>query len=372
VTTTTGTPAPKPTGSLGALNPTPRNEAAAAAAGQQAGPNPAFSSRVGGTAVPYSLSIARVFATQYNPNTPGSVEVAVPDKCAKFAALGNTSALASYGCPATYSLGMDYRVVVFADNGSSGVFPVKDVGPWNTDDNYFDFGAGAPRPRRLFGDLPAESPESMNAFYNGYNNSANCLHLDGSPSGHSGGADQFGRCVLNPAGIDLSVNAAAALGLGPGQNAWVTVAYLWEPMRNTVTSVNSGQVIDVLNGSTGDGAPIVQYPNSLAPSQLWRFDLIGLPNIYRISSASTGKVLDVSGASTADGAPVIQWPWNGGANQQWRFENLGGDQFRIVNVGSGKVLDVQSASQTPGTQLIQWPWNGGANQLWTLNLVGTG
>ena len=37
----------------------------------------------------------RVFATQYEPNTAGAVEVALPDRCVKFASLGNTSALAS-------------------------------------------------------------------------------------------------------------------------------------------------------------------------------------------------------------------------------------------------------------------------------------
>lgn len=365
-TTTTKPPTASP-----ALAPTPRDEAAAAAAGLQAGPNPAFASRDGGTAVPYSYSVARVFATQYQPNTPGSVEVALPDKCVKFAATGNTAALAAYQCAATYGLGLDYRVVVFADNGRSAVLPVRDVGPWNTDDNYFDFGLGAPRPRRLFGDLPATSPESQNAFYAGYNNQPNCLHLDGTPAGHSGGSDQFNRCVLNPAGIDLSVNAAAALGLGAGQNQWVTVAYLWEPMRNTVSSASTGMVIDTVNALTTPGAPLIQNFNYLSASQLWRFDLVG-PDTYRIMSASTGLVLDVNAASTADGAPIIQWNWTGGTNQLWRFENVGGTNFRIVSVASGKVLDVANASQSPGAQLIQWPWNGGANQQWNLNVVGTG
>lgn len=349
--------------------PTPRDQAAAAAAGRQAGQIPP-SAQVADTAVPISLSTARVFATQYAPNTPGSVEVAVPDKCAKFAALRNTSALASAGCPSTYLLGLDYRVVVFADNGRSAVLPVKDVGPWNTDDNFWDFGPGAPRARRLFTDLPAETPESQSAYYSGYNSSANCKNLDGSLSGHGGGADQFGRCVLNPAGIDLSTNAAAGLGLGPGQNAWVTVAYLWEPTRNTLTSVNSGKNVDV-PGSTANGAAAVQWSPGPSPNQMWRFELV-TPDTYRIASASTGKVLDVANGSTADGSQIIQWPWNGGANQQWRFEPVGENRFRIVSVASGKVLDVAGASQSDGAPLILWPWNSGANQQWRLNLVGSG
>ncbi|MDQ6928041.1 MAG: RICIN domain-containing protein [Actinomycetota bacterium] len=363
-----GAPAPRqapPT----VLNPTPRNQAAAAAAGQQAG-QLQRSVQVADTAVPISLSTARVFATQYAPNTPGSVEVAVPDKCAKFAALKNTAALSQFGCPSTYLLGLDYRVVVFADNGKSAVLPVKDVGPWNTDDNFWDFGAGAPRARRLFTDLPAETPESQSAFYNGYNNGANCKNLDGSLSGHAGGADQFGRCVLNPAGIDLSTSAAATLGLAPGQNGWVTVAYLWEPTRNTVTSVNSGKNVDI-PGSTANGAAAVQWSPNASPNQMWRFELV-TADTYRIASASTGKVLDVANGSTADGSQIIQWPWNGGANQQWRFQPVGENRFNIVSVASGKVLDVAGASQADGAPLILWPSNGGANQQWRLNLIGSG
>lgn len=327
--------------------------------------------QVADTAVPISLSTARVFATQYAPNTPGSVEVAVPDKCAKFAALRNTAALSQYGCPPSYALGLDYRVVVFADNGRSAVLPVKDVGPWNIDDNYWDFGPGAPRPRRLFADLPAGTPESQAAFYNGYNTSPNCNRLDGSPSGHAGGADQFGRCVLNPAGIDLSLAAAGALGLGAGQNGWVTVAYLWEPVRNTVTSVNSGKNIDVYQAQTSDGAPIIQWAPHGGANQQWRFEVVS-GDVYRIVSVQSGKVLDVANRSTADGAQILQWPWNGGTNQQWRFEPVGENRFRIVSVATGKVLDVANASLSDGAPLIQWPWTGGANQLWRLNVVGTG
>lgn len=72
------------------------------------------------------------------------------------------------------------------------------------------------------------TPEAQAAFYNGYNRVSNCKNLNGSLSGHPGAADQFGRCVLNPGGIDLSVAAAARLGLGHLQNGWVTVTFLWE------------------------------------------------------------------------------------------------------------------------------------------------
>ena len=44
----------------------------------------------------------------------------MPDKCAKFASLRNTSALNSFGCPGGYGLGLDYRVAVTLADGRAG------------------------------------------------------------------------------------------------------------------------------------------------------------------------------------------------------------------------------------------------------------
>jgi hypothetical protein len=350
--------------------PGPGDEARAAEAGRQAGA-PQGPALAAATVGPQQYVSARVFATQYYPNTPGSVEVAVPDKCAKFAALGNTGALSQANCPAGYRLGLDYRVQVTRDSGQSAALPVKDVGPWNTDDNYWDFGPGAPRPRRLFGDLPPGLPEAQAAVYNGYNVSSNCLTLGRQPSGHPGGADQFGRCVLNPAGLDLSVAAAAQLGLGNLQNEWVTVTFLWEPVRNNIVSVNSGKFADVDAWQLSDGAAIIQWTGHGGANQQWRFEYVG-PNAWRIVSVHSGKVLDVAGGSLADGAPVIQWTWHGGPNQQWRVEPVDETAVRIVSVKSGKVLDVPGGSTADGPQLIQWTWHGGNNQRWRLVVMGSG
>ena len=187
----------------------------------------------------------RVFATQYAPNTPGSVEVAVPDKCVKFAALGWTGPLWQQ-CPAGYRTNLDYRVVVSPDSVQRATLPVKEVGPWNTDDDYWA-GPGSPRPRRLFGDLPRGVPEAQ-AARAGYNTVANCLNLDRTPSGRPGGADQFGRCVRNPGGIDLS----KFIPTGPAGVYRVLAAH-------------SGKALDVVGIATHDGT---QNP-------LWRLSLAG-------------------------------------------------------------------------------------------------
>ena len=364
-------------------DPTPHDPDRAAEAGRQAGPvggapreiagegpgtSPSPAPPGSGAANPRSVATFRVYATQYSPNTPGSVEVAVPDKCAKFAALKLTGPLGSAGCSSGYRLDLDYRVVVSRDSGQSATIPVKDVGPWNEDDPYWA-GPGSTRPRRRFADLPRGTPEAQAAFYNGYNTSSNCVSLaTGQPSGRAGAADQFGRCVLNPAGIDLSFEAAKALGMT--DNGWVTVSFLWEPLDTTVSAGHSGKNLDINSVSTDPGAQAIQWPSNGGANQHWRFIPVG-PGTYNIQVQHSGMLLDGEGASTADGARVIQWPANGGVNQQWKLVPAGtAGGFNFVAQHSGKLLDVAGVSTADGAVIIQWPANGGANQQWKPVVTG--
>ncbi|WP_406067289.1 hypothetical protein [Micromonospora sp. NBC_01638] len=84
--------------------------------------------------------------------------------------------------------------------------PVWDVGPWNTRDDYWNPSSV----RENWKNLPQGRPEAQAAYESGYN----------------GGRDQFGRTVLNPAGIDLA-DGTFWDGLRLTTNAWVDVAYLW-------------------------------------------------------------------------------------------------------------------------------------------------
>lgn len=85
---------------------------------------------------------------------------------------------------------------------------MKEVGPWNENDNYWDSATGS-NPRRKFTDLPLGRPEAEAAYLDNYNS----------------GKDEFGRVVTNPAGIDLTPDVAAQIGLAPRENAWVEVHY---------------------------------------------------------------------------------------------------------------------------------------------------
>jgi hypothetical protein len=116
-----------------------------------------------------------------------------------FVALPSRRALSTNGSS-------DYSVKVCAPNGRCAFAPVWDVGPWNTRDDYWN----TADVREEWTDLPTGTPQSQAAFTNGYN----------------GGQDQFGRQVLNPAGIDLA-DGVFWDALGLTDNSWVTVDYLW-------------------------------------------------------------------------------------------------------------------------------------------------
>jgi hypothetical protein len=128
--------------------------------------------------------VCKVFATQYKGHT--RFEAALPHRGLKF---GD-------------------RPEVPIKRGKRTIRPrVKEVGPWNTYDNYWRTG----KERTMWKDLPKCIPEARAAYYNDYNN----------------GRDEFGRKVLNPAGVDLTPRAAKRLGLDRYQNAWVYVKFPW-------------------------------------------------------------------------------------------------------------------------------------------------
>ncbi|SPF06233.1 RICIN domain-containing protein [Streptomyces sp. MA5143a] len=98
-------------------------------------------------------------------------------------------------------------------------------------------------------------------------------------------------------------------------------------------------------------------------------DATGTPNInpstnYTIKNVNSGELMDVNQGSTADGAGVIQWPSNGGTNQQWNIVPVSGQLYKIVNRNSGKVLAMNNSSHRRGTALRQYTYDGGNNQLW--------
>jgi len=139
------------------------------------------------TAPDHSKGIrCKVFATQYTGYTER--EVAVPHRNLKF--------------------GRQPRVRIRRVSGGPTVGPrVKEVGPWNTYDNYWMRN----KDRTMFNGVPRCKPEAQVAYYQNFNE----------------GKDEFGREVLNPAGVDLTRDVALSMGLEEYQNAWVYIRFPW-------------------------------------------------------------------------------------------------------------------------------------------------
>jgi hypothetical protein len=153
-----------------------------AAAGQRASEDIVTVSR-GGTNKGRGVS-CEVFATQYKGYT--RYEVALPHKELK--ARGR------------------FKVHITRKKQKISA-PVKEVGPWNLRDNYWQ----SRKYRDMWRNLNPCKPEAEAAYFKNYNR----------------GRDQFGRKVLNPAGVDLTPRAAKKLGLRKYQNSWVKVRYPW-------------------------------------------------------------------------------------------------------------------------------------------------
>ena len=168
----------------------------------------------------------KIFATRYDAG--GRYAVALPDKCLKFANAGN------HVCDSDgYTVNQGYMVILSYD-GSTGA-EVWESGPWNVDDNYWS-SLGDPQPRRMFADLPLGMPEAQAAYFDGYN----------------GGADQFGRTISAPFGIDLARQVSIDIGLQPGNNDWITVSYMWTDGWGKKPKAGQGQ------GSTA--VPVTPLP----------------------------------------------------------------------------------------------------------------
>jgi putative cell wall-binding protein len=219
----------------------------------------------------------RVYGTWFE-TTEG---VALPDMFLKFANLhwsnsGDTARTAGYPST-TYGVSLywdgKFRTISGAQRSNtpkpakSVYAKVLDVGPWNHDDNWWDSYSDLTRPRRINlkgwktsdgvyhyidgqrnlvgkAHLPFGVPEAQAAYFNYYARPSK-IPVGGttdfdwkSAKGYGGqwsGADQFGRQVLNPAGVDLGTVPARALGLE--NNEWIEVTPLWESRLDLTSAV---------------------------------------------------------------------------------------------------------------------------------------
>ncbi|WP_307802429.1 family 43 glycosylhydrolase [Cellulomonas fengjieae] len=131
-----------------------------------------------------------------------------------------------------------------------------------------------------------------------------------------------------------------------------------------ITNRNSGQVVDVQQGSVDDLAVIGQWTSSGAAWQQWRYLDAGNGNV-RLQSVHSGRCVDVGNASVADGAAIIQYTCHQGANQVFSWRSTGDGYSQLVNLNSGKCLNVVNGSTAAGAVLEQRTCSGATSMQWS-------
>lgn len=129
--------------------------------------------------------------------------------------------------------------------------------------------------------------------------------------------------VLDVQGGSRSVNTQVVTYVwNDGSNQeWAFQADPHNPGWYEVVNRNSGQCLTVKNGSTAQGAPLVQYPCMGDASQLWYFGSIVLNTAYGVTNYRSRLVMEVQGANPYSGGTVDQWGWGGGSHQKFWLTN---------------------------------------------------
>jgi Ricin-type beta-trefoil lectin domain len=115
----------------------------------------------------------------------------------------------------------------------------------------------------------------------------------------------------------------------------------------------NGECIDVQDGGTVDGTPIVVVQCHGSPNQRW-FIKSG------VISESFGSCIDVQGSAPTDASAVVLVTCTGTLSQQWHISD-----GQIVGLGNKCLTETGgiSADQTP---LILFTCNANPGQLWTI------
>ena len=149
----------------------------------------------------------------------------------------------------------------------------------------------------------------------------------------------------------------ALLGLVALATAACTTTYVVPPDPIPVIGAQligrDGECVDVRDGGTADGTPLVVVHCHGSPNERW-FIKSG------VISENFGSCMDVQNSSPNDGAAIVLVTCNGAPSQQWSIS--GGQIVGLVNKCLTETGGI-SADQTP---LILFTCNSNPGQIWTV------
>jgi hypothetical protein len=153
----------------------------------------------------------------------------------------------------------------------------------------------------------------------------------------------------SPRFLGLSMTALAAAGCAP--------AFVVPPDPTPVLGAQilsrAGGCVDVRDGITADGTPIVLFQCHGSPNQRW---FIGRGEI----AENFGSCLDVQGSDGVDGAAIILVTCNGRPSQHWRVVD-----GQIIGIGN-KCLDSADSAGADLTPLVLAECKVTPSQRWTI------
>ncbi|EAU88949.1 hypothetical protein CC1G_10077 [Coprinopsis cinerea okayama7 len=104
-------------------------------------------------------------------------------------------------------------------------------------------------------------------------------------------------------------------------------------------------------------------------NQLWIVERFQSRDTYLIRSVHSNLVLDLSQGLSANGTPILCWTQHGGTNQQWRIEWVKDDNktplYRIVSVATGTAISHNEDDSSAYT--VAWSVDDGPKQLWSFD-----
>jgi hypothetical protein len=126
-------------------------------------------------------------------------------------------------------------------------------------------------------------------------------------------------------------------------------------------------VVGVQGQSQSPDAAVETEPLEYHFSQQWALmESPDDPGWYEIVNRSSAQCLSV-----LNNGPLVQYPCSNWPSQLWYFGNpTAGPEYVLTNGGSGEVMDVEGANVNPYTPLDEWSYNNGDNQ-WFWLTAGT-
>jgi alpha-N-acetylglucosaminidase len=116
---------------------------------------------------------------------------------------------------------------------------------------------------------------------------------------------------------------------------------------------SAGACVDLRDGSTADGTPIILFHCHGSPNQRWFIRNGGI-------SQNSGSCLDVQGGAPTDGSPIILVACNGSPSQRWSITN-----GQVVGIGN-KCLVAADGGTVDLTPLVLSGCISTPSQQWTV------